>query len=589
MNYLGISAYYHNSAAALVNETGLIMFAAEEERFSRQKNDAGFPVQAIRHALNHCKLAMQHIDKIVFYEDPYRKAIRVINTLKRRDDRPFVEDITNTLSDFILKRLGIRRHIKSVIDQFFRTNYNLNNICYIDHHLAHASSALFTSPYETTDVLCVDSVGESETTSFWSASGNRLKKLHSIEYPHSIGLFYSTVTAYLGFKVNHGEYKVMGMAAYGTPKFAGVLQDNVININENTGDIQLNMDFFEFDMGRRMYSDKLESLLGFSPRLLNTRVTQDQVDLASSVQHITDLAITACCNYMHRITKCRNLSLAGGVALNCVANSKLIDNTGYDNLWVMPAAGDAGGAIGAACWGVSRSSVFDQKTTRFDLNTMYLGPQMEKEEIEAFLVAKAINYRLLDDKALFGFIASELANGSVVGWASGRMEFGPRALGNRSILADPRRGDMQEMLNNIIKRRESFRPFAPVIKEDCFAEWFIGQPNRFMTSVVKVINRPESIARYVDCAGRQFKIDSQLSAVTHVDGTARVQTVSPQNNRRLYALLDKFEKITGVPVLLNTSFNTSNMPIVCGHEDALACFLESGIHILCLGNYVITR
>ena len=589
MNYLGISAYYHNSAAAVVNEKGVIMFAAEEERFSRQKNDTAFPIHAIRSALDHCGLAMQDIDKIVFYEDPYKKAIRVINTLKRRDGHPRVEDIANILNKYISNRLAIRQKIKSAIDKFFGINYDLNRICYIDHHHAHSSSALFTSPYEATDILCIDAVGENETTSFWAASGNRLEKLHSIKYPHSIGLFYATVTAFLGFEVNHGEYKVMGMAAYGTPRFSDVLQDSVISINENTGNIQLNMDYFEFDMGRRMYSDNLESLLGFSPRVPNTQVTQDQVDLASSVQHITELAITACCKYMQSISGCRNLSLCGGVALNCVANSKLIDNTGYDDLWVMPAAGDAGGAIGAACWGVISSSAFYQKTMRFDLNTMYLGPQMEKEEIEAFLVAKAINFRLFDDKSLFEFIASELANGSVVGWVSGRMEFGPRALGNRSILADPRCGHMQKVLNDIIKRRESFRPFAPVIKEDCFDDWFIGQPNRFMTSVAKVVNRQESITRYVDCAGRQFNIDSELSAVTHVDGTARVQTVSSQSNRRLYALLDEFEKITGVPVLLNTSFNTSNMPIVCGYEDAMACFLESGIHILCLENYVITR
>ncbi|MDA3823341.1 MAG: hypothetical protein PF450_12130 [Bacteroidales bacterium] len=585
---LGISAFYHNSAAAFVSSDGRILFAAEEERFSRLKNDSKFPLHSIRAGLKQCGISLSDIGNIIFYEDPYKKISRVIDVLSRYDSLEKTGVLRSTLSNYILNRVCVRDKIKKILDYEFHENIAIDKICYMSHHLSHASAAFYTSSFYKADVLCLDAVGEYETTSMWIGEGKGLSKIHSIKYPHSLGLFYSAITAFLGFKVNHGEYKVMGLAAYGKPRFVPLLMDKVISIDIIKGNILLDMSFFEFELGMQMFSESLASLLGFSPRHPDDEITSDHLDLAASLQSITEHVILFLCKYMQSLTGCNNLALGGGVALNCVANAKITQLTAYKNIWVMPAAGDAGCAIGAACWGLLKESL--HKTVyRFDLENAFLGPQIQNKSIELLLKQKKIRYQLLSDDELVVSVARMLSEGMIVGWVNGRMEFGPRALGNRSILADPRSFNMRNKLNRVVKRREDFRPFAPIIKEECFSKWFSGQPNRYMTSVSRIRSEVNEKTHFIFLSGRKYYINAKLPAAIHIDGTSRVQTVTCKSNHRLYMLLDEFEKISGVPVLLNTSFNRSNMPIVCDEIDAFSCFIDSEIDILCLGNYVLKR
>ena len=560
VHILGISAFYHDSAAALLRD-GEIVAAAQEERFSRKKHDAGFPAQAIAYCLSEAEIAAPDLDYVVFYDKPLLKFERLLETYldyAPRGLRSFLQSMPLWLGEKLWIRERIARELPVE-----------NPILFTEHHESHAASAFFPSPFDSAAILTVDGVGEWATSSFGRGKGNEIHLAHELHSPHSLGLLYSAFTYYLGFKVNSGEYKVMGLAPYGEPKCVQKILDNLVDIRDD-GSLRLNMRYFGYCDGLTMTNAAFDALFGAPPRQPESPVTQRTMDLARSIQEVAEIAMLRMARHVHRQTGEKNLCLAGGVALNCVANGRIQRECPFENLWIQPAAGDAGGAIGAALsiWhqflGNSRKPSAS--------STAFLGPQFSSAEIAAALDSKAAVYTRFGRSALVKHVARLLADGNVVAWFQGRMEFGPRALGARSILGDPRSPTMQSQMNQKIKFRESFRPFAPAVLRDRVSDFFdLDCDSPYMLLVAPV------------------RDPAQLPAITHVDGSARIQTVRPEENPLFHELLTEFGRLTGYPVLINTSFNVRGEPIVCTPEGAYRCFLRTNIDCLVIEDLVLAK
>ena len=590
---MGISAFYHDSSAALIKD-GEIISAVQEERFTRIKYDSGFPKQSIKYILKSNSLELNQIDKIIFYEKPFLKFERLIETylaFAPKGIKQFCLSMPLWLREKLFQKNLILKKLKH-IDQNFK---NENKLLFCEHHLSHAASAFYPSPFEESLILTIDGVGEWATTTVGIGTGKKIKIIKEINFPHSLGLLYSAFTYYLGFKVNSGEYKVMGLAPYGKPIFKKKIAKNLIDIKED-GSFRLNMDYFDYATGFTMTNKKFSTLFGKNLRKSeDEELEQFHMDIAASIQSVIEDIIIKITRNLKKEYKYDNLCLAGGVALNCVANSKILKNNIFKNVWIQPASGDSGGSLGAAlfCW--YKFSDQSRKITLMEdsMKGSYLGPNFNNTEIKEFLIKKKINYQEIDDEPLFEKVAKELSNGKIVGWFQGKMEFGPRALGSRSILADPRPLEMQKKLNLKIKFRESFRPFAPAILEEKVNSFFKTNsisPYMLLVSEIKdeyKINEKENL----DLSGmdKLYLKRSLLQATTHVDYTSRIQTVNKKTNLRFYKLIENFELITKIPILVNTSFNIRGEPIVCTPEDALNCFIGTDIDILVLENFLIYK
>jgi carbamoyltransferase len=590
MDILGISAFYHDSAAALVRD-GEVIAAAQEERFTRKKQDAGFPVQAIRFCLKAAGKTLEQIDHIVFYEKPFVKFERLLETYLAFAPSGLRSFVTS-MPSWLKEKLFLKHSLKESCAEHF--GFRPGRLLFTEHHQSHAAAAFYPSPFTEAAILCLDGVGEWATTSAWKGNQNKIEPLWEIRFPHSLGLLYSAITYYTGFKVNSGEYKIMGLAPYGKPKYVKTMLDHLVDIKPD-GTMRLNMDYFDFATGLTMTSPKFDELFGGPPRVPETTLTQKEMDLARSIQEITEDIMLKLARTIHAETGSDNLCLAGGVALNCVANGRVLREGPFKNLWIQPAAGDAGGALGAALavWYEFQKS---PRTARPGdlMKGCYLGPTFSSDEIAAFLQSRNIPARLVPDDELFPWVAGQLADEKVIGWFSGPMEFGPRALGARSIIGDPRSVKMQSIMNLKIKFRESFRPFAPSVLRERVADYFdlaVGSPYMLLVAPVKPERRMALSTQQSGLWGIELLNvpKSDIPAVTHVDYSARVQTVHADTNPRYHRLIREFEKQTGCGVIVNTSFNVRGEPIVCTPEDALRCFLRTNIDTLVLENWVIEK
>lgn len=593
MKILGISAYYHDSAACLVVD-GDIIAAAQEERFTRRKHDSAFPDHAIAYCLAEGGLSLSELDHVVFYDKPFLKFERLLETYLAYAPAGFKSFVT-ALPVWIKDKLFQK---KVICDELKRLGGKTTNweekLLFSEHHFSHAASAFFPSPFEEAAVLTMDGVGEWTTTSLAIGRGNVLEVQKEILFPHSLGLLYSAFTYYTGFKVNSGEYKVMGLAPYGMPRYAQLIKDHLIDIKED-GSFALNMQYFNYCTGLTMTNKKFERLFGGPPRLPEAPLTQREMDLAASIQAVTEEIVIKLAKGIARSTGQKNLCLAGGVALNCVANGKLLREGVFDNIWIQPASGDAGGAVGAALGAYHVALSGPRKVVKPDgMRGSYLGPEYSQEEIEKRLAAAGAKFTTLRDEEMINACASGLAEGKAVGWHQGRSEFGPRALGGRSILGDPRSPSMQKLLNLKVKYRESFRPFAPSVLREHVAEWFdLAVDSPYMLLVADVTE-----SRRIAMTEEQkqlFGIDqlnvprSSIPAVTHVDYSARIQTVHRETNPRYHALITRFNELTGCPILVNTSFNVRGEPIVQTPEDAFRCFMGTDIEMLVVGNCILDK
>ena len=588
MRILGISAFYHDSAAALI-EDGRIAAAAQEERFTRKKHDSGFPAHAIRYCLEDSGGGLEDVDFVAFYDKPFLKFERLLETylaFAPKGFQSFNMAMPIWLREKLFQKDLLRKKFKAFDSEFDWKN----KLLFAEHHQSHAASAFFPSPFEEAVILTMDGVGEWATTSVGQGSGNRLEMTKEIHFPHSLGLLYSAFTYYTGFRVNSGEYKVMGLAPYGEPKYAGLILDNIIDLKDD-GTFRLDQSYFDYCTGLRMTNDKFDALFGGTRRRADELLTQRHMDLAASIQAVTEEAVLRLTRGLKAETGVKNLCLAGGVALNCVANGKVLRDAKFDNVWVQPAAGDAGGALGAA---LTAYHLFQGQPRTLDgpLDAMqgsYLGPAFEQSDIEARLSKAGAKFEVLTEEDVIASTAQAINDGKAVGWFQGRMEFGPRALGGRSILGDARSATMQKTLNLRVKYRESFRPFAPSVLREDVADWFeMDADSPYMLMVADVV---ESRRRDMTEAEKAlFGIDklnvprSDIPAVTHVDYSARIQTVHRETNPRYHALITRFREISGCPVIVNTSFNVRGEPIVCTPEDAFHCFMGSDIEILVAGN-----
>lgn len=589
MRILGISAYYHDSAAALLVD-GRVIAAAQEERFSRKRHDARFPILAIRFCLERGGLKPSDIDKVVFYDKPFLKFERLLETYLAFAPAGF-KSFRTALPIWIKEKLFQKRVLVKELAALDPDIDWEQRLLFSEHHLSHAASAFYPSPFENAAVLTMDGVGEWATTSLAIGEGADLRIVREIHFPHSLGLLYSAFTYYLGFKVNSGEYKVMGLAPYGEPRYVATIKDHLIDIKED-GSFRLNMQYFDYCTGLTMTNSRFEALFGGPPRVREAELTQREMDLAASIQAVTEEVVLKLGRAIARDTGQRNLCLAGGVALNCVANGKLLRQGDFDRIWVQPAAGDAGGALGAALAAYHLQFGKERVMAGGGLDAMqgsYLGPDYSTEECVARLQAVGARFTVLSDEDLLDRCAHALADGKVLGWHQGRMEFGPRALGARSILADARSPDMQRTLNLKIKYRESFRPFAPAVLAEDVAEWFDHRgESPYMLMVADVLERHR--IPLTEEERKLFGIDllnvprSTIPAVTHVDYSARIQTVHRETNPRFHALITRFKALTGCPVVVNTSFNVRGEPIVATPEDAFRCFMGTEIDVLAIGN-----
>jgi carbamoyltransferase len=584
---LGISAYYHDSAAALLRD-GEIVAAAQEERFTRNKHDAGFPANAIEYCLQAAGIALEQVDHIAFYDKPFLKFERLLETYTAFAPRGF-QSFRMAVPVWLREKLFLKDLLCKEL-KAYAPNLDLNKrLRFSEHHLSHAASAFFPSPFEEAAILTMDGVGEWATTSLCIGRGNKLEVVKEIHFPHSLGLLYSAFTFYTGFKVNSGEYKVMGLAPYGEPKYVQEIFDHLVDTKQD-GSFRLDQSYFNYCTGLTMTSPKFHKLFGGPPRSADEPLTQRHMDLAASVQAATEMIVLRLARSISEQTGLRNLCLAGGVALNCVANGKVLRDNSFDGLWIQPAAGDAGGALGAAL--AIHHIHLDQPRTvdgRDRMHGSYLGPVFEQPEIERRLAALGACFEVMDDAALIEASASALANGRALGWFQGRMEFGPRALGARSILADARSPTMQSVLNLKVKYRESFRPFAPSVLREDLSDWFeldCDSPYMLLVSdVVKSRRRPMTDAEQQLFGIRKLDVPrSEIPAVTHVDYSARIQTVHADTNPRYHAMISAFKQKTGCPAIVNTSFNVRGEPIVCTPEDAYRCFMGTGIEALAIGN-----
>ncbi len=589
---LGISAFFHDSAAALLDD-GHILAAAQEERFSRIKHDASFPAQSIQYCLVAGNCTLDDVDAIVYYETPRLKRDRQLRSMV--DAAPWsLKNFQRFGRKYFLGQSDPLEEITSKLNMLSPSRRKNWNVATCPHHVSHAASAFYPSPFEDAVVVTVDGVGEWDTTSIFSGRGNVLTRLSAIHFPHSLGLFYSAFTAYCGFRVNDGEYKLMGLAPYGDPRFAERIRGEVIELNED-GSFRLNMDYFDFLAGSRMFNEKFEALLGGPPRARNGDITKRHMDVAASVQKLITEALLTLTRYAVAQTGARRLCFSGGVALNCVANGEILRSGAVDDIWIQPAAGDAGRALGCALQNYY-SSTGDSRTPVIpdSMRGARLGPNFTQAFMEKSLGSLGANYDLLNEADLIQSTAEARARGEVVGWFDGAMEFGPRALGGRSILADARRPDMQRKLNLKVKHRESFRPFAPIVLAEEAHKWFnIDRESPYMLIVASILeqHRTPHSPEAAEQTGfdRLDVVRSVLPAVTHVDYSARIQTVDETRSPRLHALLSKFSQLTGVSVLVNTSFNVNDEPIVCSPTDAYRCFLNTDMDRLVMGNAVLVR
>ncbi len=594
MNIIGISSYYHDSAAALVID-GEIIAAAQEERFTRKKHDPGFPEKSIQYVLNEAGLHLSDIDYVVFYDKPLVKFERLLETYLAYAPRG-LRSFLMAMPIWLKEKLFLKETLKRELSKLSGIKKDdLPQLMFTEHHQAHAASAFFPSPYKKAAVLCLDGVGEWATTSVWLGENNTLDPLWEIDFPHSLGLLYSAFTYYTGFRVNSGEYKLMGLAPYGEPKYVDLIYQHLIDLKPD-GSFNLNMKYFAYATGLTMTNDKFSKLFGGPPRVSESDITQKEMDIARSIQVVTEEIVLKIAQYIKDELKVDNLCLAGGVALNCVANGKLHQAKIFDDIWIQPAAGDAGGAAGAALsiWYEylenNRSPDGQTDSTRGS----YLGPSFSEGEIRQYLDSVQAEYQVLGDDELFSTVAGHLASDNVIGWFQGRMEFGPRALGGRSILGDPRSQEMQSTMNLKIKYRESFRPFAPSVKAENVSDWFdFDGVSPYMLMVANV--REDKQIPVSQEQKQLFGIDklniprSQIPAITHVDYSARLQTVHKETNPRYWSLLTEFEKITDCPVLINTSFNVRGEPIVCTPEDAYRCFMRTEMDYLVLENVLLAK
>jgi len=592
---LGISAYYHDSAACLVHD-GDIVAAAQEERFTRKKHDAGFPCEAVKFCLKEGGYTLSDVNEIVFYDKPLLKFERLLETylsFAPKGISSFLAAMPVWLKEKLFLKDLLRKELVRVGE--LASTKEVPQILFGEHHESHAAAAFFPSPYQDAAVLCMDGVGEWATTSAWVGKGNQLTPLWEIPFPHSMGLLYSAFTYYTGFKVNSGEYKVMGLAPYGQPTYVKAIYEHLLDVKED-GTFRLNMDYFDYCTGLKMTNSKFDDVFGGPPRKPESELTQREMDLARSVQEVTEEVVLQLAKGLHKETGLESLCLSGGVALNCVGNGRLLREGPFKNLWIQPAAGDAGSALGAAL-SVHYQYHGNPRTTNGESDAMrgsYLGPAFSNDEIERRLHNLGARYERLDDETLSRRVAHELATEKVIGWFQGRMEFGPRALGGRSILGDPRSEKMQSIMNLKIKYRESFRPFAPSVLRERVSDYFeINAESPYMLLVAPVSkNRRLALT---EAHKNLWGIDllnvpkSDIPAVTHVDYSARVQTVTHQTNPRYYALLKAFETETGCGVLINTSFNVRGEPIVGTPEDAFRCFMRTEMDVLVLENCVLRK
>ncbi len=589
---LGISAYYHDSAAALIID-GDIAAAAQEERFSRKKHDPGFPHGAVSYCLDSQGLSLSELDAVVFYDKPLTKFERLIETYLAYVPRGLKSFVT-AMPVWLKEKLLLKATLKKELARIGKIpEKKLPRLLFCDHHRSHAASAFYPSPFQEAAVLCLDGVGEWATTSVWKGEGRSLTPLWEIDFPHSLGLLYSAFTYYTGFKVNSGEYKLMGLAPYGEPKYEELIRDNLIDIKPD-GTFRLNMDYFSYATGLTMTSSRFHELFGGPPRKPESDITQREMDIAASIQRVTEEIVLALAATLRDELGLSNICLAGGVALNCVANGKLLRSRIFESLWIQPASGDAGGALGAALavW----HEYYEEEREPVLPDSMkgaYLGPSFSNSEIMHVLGGMGASFHQMDDDLLLPELAGFIDQEKVIGWFQGRMEFGPRALGARSIIGDARSPRMQSVMNLKIKYRESFRPFAPVVKHDRVDEWFdLDSSSPYMLIVAEVLEKRrirEEEDRELFGMERLNVVRSEIPAVTHVDYSARVQTVHPETNPRFYGLLDEFEKLTGCPVLVNTSFNVRGEPIVCTPEDAYRCFMRTEMDILVMENVILFK
>ena len=593
MRLLGLSAFYHDSAAALV-EDGRIIAAAQEERFTRKKHDAGFPAQAIRYCLQAGNVDLDRIDGVAFFEKPLIKFERLLETYLANAPRGF-KSFRVAIPVWIKEKLFQKANLEKALAPFAPSGRLDGKLLFAEHHQSHAASAFFPSPFEEAVVLTVDGVGEWTTTAVSIGRGNIIEPVREIHWPHSLGLLYTAFTYYTGFKANSGEYKVMGLAPYGEPKYADLILDKLMDLKED-GSFWLDQSYFNYATGLTMTSRKFHKLFGGPPRDPETRLTQREMDLAASVQKVTEEVMLRITRNVARSYGIKNLCLAGGVALNCVANGKVLRDGVFENIWVQPAAGDAGGSVGAALAAYHQHFGQPRRVngTLDGMQGSYLGPEFAQAEIEQRLVAAGAKFAVVSEPDLFERTCDALEAGHAVGWFQGRMEFGPRALGARSILGDPRNPEMQKNLNLKIKYRESFRPFAPSVLREDVADYFeLDRDSPYMLLVADVKgNRRRPITAQQEALFGIDKLNvvrSEIPAVTHVDYSARIQTVHAETNPHYHALLSAFKQRTGCPVLVNTSFNVRGEPIVCTPEDAFRCFMGTEIETLVIGNSILRK
>ena len=594
MYILGASAFYHDSAACLIRD-GIIVAAAQEERFTRKKHDNCFPGNAIQYCVKEAAIDPAEIEHVVFYEKPFVKFERLLETYLAFAPRGF-HSFASAMPLWIKDKLFQKSNLVKELEKTFGTDVKWREkLLFSEHHLSHAASAYYPSPFDNAAVLTLDGVGEWTTTSLALARGKELKVVKEIHFPHSLGLLYSSFTYYTGFKVNSGEYKVMGLAPYGEPKYTDLIKENLITISED-GSFQLDMSYFDYCTGLTMTNKKFHDLFGGPPRQSETELTQREMDLAASVQKVIEEVVVKLAKGIAKDTGEKNLCLAGGVALNCVANGILLREKIFENIWIQPAAGDAGGALGAALatWHIVYAKGRNKSGSRDEMSGSYLGPAFLDDEIVSSLKECGAVFHKLEENELVKKVAQALAEEKAVGWMQGRMEFGPRALGARSIIADPRSPFMQKQLNLKVKYRESFRPFAPSVLREHVSEWFeldVDSPYMLLVADVKEDKRRSITEEESALFGiAKLKVPrSSIPAITHVDYSARIHTVHADTNPKYHAVISRFNELTGCPLVVNTSFNVRGEPIVCTPEDAFRCFMGTELDVLAIGDYLLFK
>jgi len=588
---LGISAFYHDSAAALIVD-GDIIAAAQEERFSRKKHDSRYPYNAIKYVLDEGKKSLSDIDHIVFFEKPFLKFERLLETYMAFAPKGF-KSFSMSMPLWLREKLFQKKYLFEKLKDHDEKFNNINSIKFSEHHYSHAASAFYPSPFKDAIILTLDGVGEWATTTVAIGQKNKLKILKEIHFPHSLGLLYSAFTYYTGFKVNSGEYKLMGLAPYGKPIFKDLIIDKLLDLKDD-GSFRLNMKYFNYTTGLTMTNKQFSKLFGYPVRDEKDLLNDFHMDIASSIQAVTEEIILKITKNISNEYKIKNLCLAGGVALNCVANGKILREKTFDNIWIQPAAGDAGGSLGAALAYWYHELKMPRNEYKDQMKGSYLGPKFENNLIEDKLKFLKANYKKQDSNKIILTTAKELSMEKTVGWFQGRMEFGPRALGGRSILADPRSDKMQKELNLKIKFRESFRPFAPSVLREDVNEWFdLDDDSPYMLLVADI--KKEKQIKMTDKNDNLFGIEklnvkrSTIPAVTHVDYSARIQTVHEETNPKYYQLITEFKKITNCPILVNTSFNVRGEPIVCSVEDAFNCFMGTNLDVLVIEDFILFK